>query len=521
MSPSANDDPGRNLAFDLHVRGEIPAALGGSLVVASSRRNKDRTVFSRWHDSQADLLKLDLYPGKPGRVRVRILPVDPSGASLNGGFRRGDFDRASYGKLPAYGYATQPNHAVNIAGNTLWATNLLYGAPLEVDLDTFRPRRILRYLEPHAGAPRVSTTAHFAWSLDHRYAYFHQSLLEQESAGSPARSADLRLVELDVSTGRERVWTLLPPEDDGRTESANFHSAFYFEEGGKRYVGLLKTGAVIEGLAPHVVPTEHHVEPMQPSTVWTVEIDRGRDTLRAELLPGVRELGSIALSHLDVDAAGGDGFVLYANYKQADVAEETHGKNIYGEEPEEVTEHYSGMIVEPINHGLVIRYERRNGVSRIKKFGRAYDYGRTSLGHSWLPINIELDASRRRLFCTFAGFRPRLLPMHVAAAYKGKAVNPAGIRYVPPLLMRFDAATLEPEYDGRRSYLSYAEPVAMTVVGDGPESYVLTFSPEVGLRIYPADDLSYMTCHASSAQLMNWEDSHFRPEPAHMGFIYR
>jgi hypothetical protein len=61
----------------------------------------------------------------------------------------------------------------------------------------------------------------------------------------------------------------------------------------------------------------------------------------------------------------------------------------------------------------------------------------------------------------------------------------------------------------------------MTVVGDQSESYVLTFSPEVGLRIYPAGDLSYLTCHAVSAQLMNWEDSHFRPDPAHMGFIYR
>lgn len=510
-----------SLAFDLHVRGELPAELSGSLVVASSRRIKDRSIFSRWHDSQADLLRLDLFPGKPGRVRAHLLPVDPSGADLNGGFRRSSFDKRSYGKSPAYGYATQPNHGINIAGDKLWATNLLYGAPLEVDLGSFRPRRILRYTEPHEGAPRVSTTAHFAWSLDGRYAYFHQSLLESESRDSVVRSAELRLIELDVNTGSERVWTLLPPPDDADLTSANFHSAFYFEEEGKRYVGLLKTGAVIEGLAPHLAPIDHYVEPMKPSTIWVAEIDYGRPALHAELLPGIRELGGLALSHLDVDATGGDGFVLYANYKEADVAEETHGPNVYGEEPENVTEHYAGMIVEPLKHGLVIRYERRNRSFKLKKFSRAYDYGRTSLGHSWLPINIELDPSRRHLFCTFAGFRPRLLPMHIASAYKGRAVNPETIRYVPPVLMRFSAEDLVPEYDGRRSYLSYAEPIAMTVAGDKSKSYVLTFSPEIGLRIYPADDLSYMTCHAVSAQLMNWEDSHFRPDPAHMGFIYR
>jgi hypothetical protein len=507
--------------IDLYMRGEIPPALSGSLVIACSRRNKDRRFFSRWHDSQTDLIRLDLYPGRPGRVRAHILAVNPSGSNLNGGFKRSSFDRRSYAKLPAYGFATQPNHGINIAGNNLWATNLLFGAPLEVDFTTFRPRRILRYVEPHEMAPRVSSTAHFAWSLDRRYAYFHQSLLESETVDSPVRTADLKLIELDVNSGSERTWSLLPPVDDDAPESANFHSAFYFEEKGKRYVGLLKTGAIVEHIAPHVKPKDHPVIPMQPSTIWLIEVDHDKNTLQAELLAGIRELGSLALSHLDVDASSGDGFILYANFKQADVAEETHGHNIYGESPEQVTEHYSGMIVEALNFGLVIRYERRNGKTKIKRFSRRYDYGRTSLGHSWLPINIELNQSKTRLFCTFSGFHPRLLSQHVAGAYKERVVNPDTARYVPPLLMRFDSVSLEPEYDSERTYLSYAEPIAMTVVGDGTRDYVCTFAPEVGLRIYAADHLNHMVGYAVSAELMNWKDSHFRPDPAHMQFIYR
>src|SRR5712691_4531669 len=98
--------------FDLYVQGEIPALLAGSLIVPTNRRNKDRQFFSRWHDSQTDLIRLDLYPGRPGRVQAHILAVDPSGADLGNGFRRGEFERRAYGQLAAYGYATQPNHGV-------------------------------------------------------------------------------------------------------------------------------------------------------------------------------------------------------------------------------------------------------------------------------------------------------------------------------------------------------------------------------------------------------------------------
>ena len=124
-----------------------------------------------------------------------------------------------------------------------------------------------------------------------------------------------------------------------------------------------------------------------------------------------------------MDNRSGQGFVLFANYKQADVAEETHGPNVYGEQPDEVREHYAGAIIEPINLGTVIRYQMRAGETKLTTFSRPYDYCRTSLGHSWLPINLQLDSTGQRLFASFAGFRPRLLPRHVAAAYPDLAAD--------------------------------------------------------------------------------------------------
>ena len=32
--------------------------------------SKHRTVFSRWHDAQADLVRIDIVPGKPGRAQA-------------------------------------------------------------------------------------------------------------------------------------------------------------------------------------------------------------------------------------------------------------------------------------------------------------------------------------------------------------------------------------------------------------------------------------------------------------------
>lgn len=506
-----------NPDIELQVSGRLPAAMSGSLLVASSRRHKDRSRFGRWHDSQADLIRIDLAP--PGRVTTRVLTADPSGADLMMGFKRTAYDEDAYGRSPAYGYATQPNHGLNVAAGKLWATNLLFGAPLEIDIASWRPRRILRYVEPHARAPRVSSTSHFAQSLDGRYLYFEQSLLTAETETEPVRSSQLKFIRLDVSSGTSRVWDLKPPADDDLPEAENFHSAFCWEENGKTYVGLLRTGAIVESLAPHAVPTEHAVMPLPSSTIWAVEVDEARSSLQAFLLPGVRELGGIALSHLDVDASGGDGFVLYANYKQADVGEETHGLNLYGHKPELIAEHYSGMTVEAINIGKLLRYERRKRGCEIRTYERAYDPDRPFLGHTWLPINIQLDASRKQLYCNFSGFQPRLLSAHIAKAYPGMVVDPETIRHVPPLLMRFDAGRLEPQYESDNSYLSYKEPLAMAVIGDYSRGWVCTFSPELGLRVYRANNLSRMICSAYSSELSRPQDAHFRPQPPHMVFV--
>jgi hypothetical protein len=494
--------------FDLYVRGVIPSCLAGSLIVATSRRHKTRSRFARWHDSQADLLKLDVSPGRPGKVRASFLAIDGRWA--------GDGPPA-----PAPFYTTQPNHGLNCSANTVWATNLLFGAPLEIDLASWRPRRVLRYLQPSEDAPQVTSTSHFAWSLDGRYAYFHQSLLKKQARGRPVRATALTLIELDTVRGSERTWRILPPPDDATPEDANFHSAFYYEEGGRRFVGLLRTGAVLEALEPHRVPDEHRVIPMKPSTIWVVEVREDRNEFPAFLLPGVRELGGFALSHLDIDARSRDGFVLYANYKQADVAEETHGQNLYGEPPEQVPDHYSGMIIEPFNFGQVIRYARDRGTNTLETFSRPYVPGKTSLGHSWLPINLQLDSRRERLFCSFGGFHPRLLPRHVALAYQGLVADVSQIRHVPPLLMRFDAGRLRPDIDPKRRHLSYAESIAFTLVPGEKTDYICTFAPEVGLRIYDADDLTTMVAYGVAAELMTYRETHFRPVPAHMQFVPR
>jgi len=508
---------GSSRDVELEVHGRLPSGVRGSLLVACSRRHRDRSLFDRWHDSPTDLIRIQLQP--PDRVTARILSVDPSGADLNGGFRRTAYDREACGRSPAYGYATQPNHGLNVGSGKLWATNLLFGAPLEIDIASWRPRRILRYVDPHAGAPRVTGTSHFAQSLDGRYLYLEQSLLSVETATAPVRAGQLKLIRIDTSTGAERVWDLAPPPDDDLPEAENFHSAFYWEEGGKKYVGLLRTGAIVESIAPHAVPTEHEVIPLPSSTIWAVEVDEALSSLQAFLLPGVRELGGIALSHLDVDVAGGNGFVLYANYKQADVGEETHGLNRYGHKPDLIAEHYSGMTVEPINIGKLLRYERRGGRYDIRTYERAYDPAQAFLGHTWLPINIQLDASRKHLFCNFSGFQPRLLSAHIARAYPGMVVDPETIRNVPPLLMRFDAGRLEPQYENGGAYLTYKEPLAMAVIGDYNQGWVCTFAPEAGLRIYRANDLSRRICTASSPELVQADSAQFRPKPPHMVFV--
>ena len=497
--------------FDLNVRGTIPAGAEGTLLVATSRRLKDRSTFRRWHDSQAELLRLDVRSGSPGRVTARLLDIDPSGADVGYSWP------ATVPRDQYYHYVTQPNHAVNVSGNHAWTTNLLFGAPLEIDLEAFRATRVLTSFPTTRDAPQRSSTAHFAWSLDRRYAYYHQSLLQRETETSNVRSTSLQLLELDSVTGRERAWGVVAPDEDPSDESANFHSAFYFEEGGRRFVGLLRTGAVLQQLEPHDGADDHAVCRLPFSTIWIVEVVDGQRELKASVLPGLGDLKGIALSHLEVDNTSRDGFVLYANYKQADVAEETHGINVYGESPDKVREHYSGAVTEPVNFGTVLRYERRGGRSTVAVFSRPYDFERTSLGHSWMPINIQLDSSKRRLFCSFAGFKPRLLPRHIVAAYLDLAADYTAIRFVPPALLRLDARTLELDHQSDRSHISYSEPIAFTLIaGDDAKDYIVTFSTENGLRFYDADDLTRILAYASSARLHTWRDSHLRPEPAHI-----
>ncbi len=195
-----------------------------------------------------------------------------------------------------------------------------------------------------------------------------------------------------------------------------------------------------------------------------------------------------------------------------------HGNNHFGEAPEVVSEHYSGMIPEPLCAGPVIRVDYHQGKVQTSRRCLTYDHGHVSKGHTWLPINLELGRSRQHLFASFAGFRPRLLPEHVASAYSGLVVDPKSAGYVPPLIMRLNAETLKPDTTNGYNRL-YVVPQAFVVAGDDHSEFVVTFSPEKGLSIYPAEDLSHVVCEAHSSDLMTWGDSHFRPEPAHMAFV--
>ena len=49
--------------------------------------------------------------------------------------------------------------------------------------------------------------------------------------------------------------------------------------------------------------------------------------------------------------------------------------------------------------------------------------------------------------------------------------------------------------------------------------YTVRTSPEEGLKVYRAGDFNDMVCHAISHELLHWQDTHFRPDPAHMVFV--
>lgn len=142
--------------------------------------------------------------------------------------------------------------------------------------------------------------------------------------------------------------------------------------------------------------------------------------------------------------------------------EETHGVNILGEAPRQVWEHYSGMIAEAFGIGGVIRYNARAGIpGKVTVLRRDYNHDRVGVSHTWLPINLELNSGNQRLFASFAGFRPRLFSRHIAKAYPGH-VSASNAHYVPPLLMRLDAQTLEIERSTGAA-VSYAESPAVAV----------------------------------------------------------
>ena len=488
--------------FHLNVRGRVPSGVVGRLIFTCGRRNKRHCKFGRWQDSPADLFVIDLQPG--------AAPL--FGRIFSPGVEELELER------PCGRYGAQPNHAVNISGRRAWGTNLHFGAPFGFDIESGKCLGIAEVFNTSATTPQVTSTAHFAFTPDRKFAYFQQGLLAADSqANAGIQTCALKLVRMDTQTLEKRTWELIPPNEDDDKIAHNFHSAFYFERKGIPHVGLLKTGARFNAISAHENAEPHSVLPMRGSAVWIVAIEDAKNVLKAEIVPEFNDSMARALSHLEVDTSSGEGFILYCNYKQADVAQETHGPNIYHEPPESVFEHYAGMTVEPFGIGKVVRYDFTGEVGQLNERIQPYDHGRVGDGHSWLPINLSLDSSGERLFASFAGFRPRLLSHHIAVAYPELVVATEDAGYAPPLLMRLEAKTLKPDRSTPH-YLSYAEPIAFTVVPANGRDYICTISTELGLRIYDADDLSAVLCEATSHQIASWRDSHFRTDPAHVEF---
>ena len=324
----------------------------------------------------------------------------------------------------------------------------------------------------------------------------------------------MHLVRIDLHTNSHRIWSVTPPTDVDMS-SVNFHSAFYFEEAGKTYIGLLQTAARFETVGPGGPIPPKSKGRMAYSEIWVIEVSELRNELSAELIPGIREIAGYGLSHLCVDNQDGEGFVLFANYKNSDIGDETRGENIYGAAPEDVIEHYSGMVTEAFDCGKIIRVERRNGSYCTKIFAQDYFHAENSKGHTWFPINLGLDASRKYVFGNFVGLRPRLVGRHTYDLYNPASLRPNEARYVPEVHMRFRADDLEPDVRSGRSHVAYTFPSAMAIIGDVEDGYMCSFSPEMGLFIAPLNDLSKLVCHAIGHELWTHGTTHFRPEPAH------
>ncbi len=209
-------------------------------------------AFRRWQDSPSDLLRLDLTPGSPTPITAQVLGVAPDETGLETGY---DSER----------YRSQPNHGINVAHRRAWITNLIFGAPLEIDLEHWRPARILEAVETQHPSEQLTTTAHFGWSPNDEFAFFHQARIWAETEDDAPTLKEHTLVRVNTTTGQTTTWRLTPPKGEVHSGSMNFHSAFCFPRRDSLCVGLLRTAAVLDHWPPHNTAHAHGVRSMQRS----------------------------------------------------------------------------------------------------------------------------------------------------------------------------------------------------------------------------------------------------------------
>jgi hypothetical protein len=494
--------------FELYTRGHIPDALEGELLAVTGQRFKARRRYSNWHFSPATLLRMTLEPGTPGRVRVSAMPIQRMWSDAAEDLGGRPVDPIAPDGVPT----CAPNHAVNRLGGTTWVTNLLFGPPLQVETDSGSVVRVVSD-RPLASDQRISTTAHFAQNASGSLAFLHQLTLTRRSSGA-ASSGDHEVLALDTDGSLAARWQVRPPEGDDPA-SANFHSSFWFEVDGVDHLGLVRTGVVVANW-----DGQHagRPSPAAAAALWLVPLPRDRSSTTATLVPLPLPMHAVALSHLDWRAEH-NGFTLYANWKQANVAQVTEGVNVYGRDPDRIAEHYVGATVEPFDVGGILRLRWWPTGSDLAYRSIPYDPGRTSALHTWMPINIHLSRDRRSLFGSFAGVNPRLIADAASRQHPVTATDFAKLRYVPPLIARFDADTLEPADTSGRTHASYADAIATTLVERDDEAYVVSLSARDGLRIYAAADLQRLVGFGVNARLQHVDDALFRTEPAHLQFV--
>ncbi len=511
MTASLLNAPSRGAThdeFDLFVRGCIPDALEGELLAVTGQRLKDRRRYSNWHHSPATLLRLILEPGHPGRVRVQTSAIQQAWSVPTEDLCGSMIDPTAVDGVPT----CAPNHAVNRLGPTTWLTNLLFGPPLQVDAATGAVVRVVSD-RPIGPDQRISSTAHFAPDASGRRTFLHQFTLTTSRSGY-ALSSDHEVLALDRTGAVVGRWDVQPPDGDDPT-SANFHSAFWFEVDGVDHIGLVRTGVVVANWDGERVG---HPGTAAAAALWLVPLPADCASTRAQSVDLALSTHAVALSHLDCRAEC-NGFTLYANWKQANVAQVADGLNVYGREPAGIAEHYAGGGVEPFDVGGMLRLRWTPTGSDLVHRRIPYDVARTSALHTWMPINMHLSGDRRSLFASFAGVNPRLVSGVVARQHPITCVDFGRLRYVPPLVARFDADTLEPYDTSGRVHVSYTDAIATALIEQGDEAYVVTLSASAGLRVYAASDLQHLVGYGVNARLHHVDDERFRTEPAHLQFI--